>query len=223
MNTEIIDHRPVVHELMDDAHPDADLVRRLLAGDEAAFCDIVTAWSGTMRHAARQWVTTAASADEVVQDTWLAVLRGLARFEGRSSLRTWVFHILVNRAKTHAVREHRTIPVASLGPETGDDDGLDARRFDESTGHWTLLGAPQSWEGDPDALALSGELRRQLRHALDELPGRQQAVVRLRDVQGCTSEEVCELLDLTPENQRVLLHRGRTKLRASLEDYYRAQ
>jgi RNA polymerase sigma-70 factor (ECF subfamily) len=208
-------------EVAERTGQDTALVERLLDGDELAFAEIVTTWSGTMRHAARQWVTTDASAEEVVQETWLAVLRGMHRFEGRSSLRTWVFHILANRAKTQAVREHRTIPIGSLGAEGDEGFAVEPDRFDDASGHWTPLGAPRAWQDEPDTQALNGQLRGELRRALEQLPDRQRAVVHLRDVQGCTSEEVCALLHLTPENQRVLLHRGRAKLRASLETYCR--
>lgn len=203
--------------------PDAVLVERLRAGDELAFARVVGEWSGTMVRVARTWVSTTASAEEVVQDTWLAVLRGLNQFEGRSSLRTWVFQILANRAKTRAVREYRTVPMSMLGVED-DEPAVDPDRFEatgDRAGAWTRIGAPQAWVDAPEAQCLSGELRRRLRAALDELPERQRTVVMLRDVQGFSSDEVCGVLDVSAENQRVLLHRGRAKLRTALETYYR--
>lgn len=205
---------------------DAELTRCLLAGDEQAFADVVSAWSPVMLRVARSFVSTDASAQEVVQDTWLAAIRGLAGFEGRSSLRTWVFRILANTAKTRGVKEARTSPWSSLA----DDDAgptVDPERFrgpgDEWAGNWAPSGVPQPWDVDPEQGALRGELRALLSTALDDLPERQRTVVVLRDVQQFDSDEVCDLLGISAENQRVLLHRGRAKLRASLEIYYRKQ
>src|SRR4051794_18240889 len=208
-----------------EVQDDTELVRRLREGDEAAFSDIVDRWSRTMLRVARAHVSTEASSQEVVQDTWLAVVKGLSSFEGRSSLKTWVFRILVNTAKTRGVREARTLPMSSV--IVLDDDGptVDPSRFrgaDDMYAHnWTPSGLPQRWEGDPAREVLRGEVRELVTSALDTLPERQRVVVLLRDVQGCDSDEVCDILRLTPENQRVLLHRGRARVRAELEDYYR--
>lgn len=207
------------------AHDDEKLLAALRAGDEAAFVGLVTSWSSGMIRLARGHVSTDASAQEVVQDTWLAVLRGIDRFEQRSSLRTWVLRILVNTAKTRGVRESRVVPFAALDP---DDDGptVDPSRFRAGSKrwerHWTQSGAPHRWDGDPARGAVRGEVRELVEKALDTLPARQRAVVVLRDVEGLDPSEVCDILDVSGPNQRVLLHRGRSKVRALLEDYYRA-
>jgi RNA polymerase sigma-70 factor (ECF subfamily) len=209
-----------------EATDDTDLVRRLRAGEAAAFEEIVDAWSPTMLRLARTYVRTQASAEEVVQDAWLAVLKGLDRFEGRSRLKTWVFRILTNVAKTRAVREQRTVPLSSLGSVEYDDDGptVDPARFQgpdaAHPGGWTSVGAPTAWPS-PEQEVLAGEVVELVEHALEVLPARQREVVELRDVQGLTSDEVCEVLDISAANQRVLLHRGRAKVRGALEDYYR--
>ena len=206
------------------ARDDDDLLARLRAGDEQAFADLVERWSRSMLHLARSHVSTAESAHEVVQDTWLAVIRELGSFQGRSSLKTWVFRILLNTAKTRGVKESRTVPLSSLRP---DDDGptVDPDRFrgpdDAWPGHWTPHGMPQPWRTDPVSAVLRGEARELVTATLEALPARQREVVVLRDVQGCDTAEVCDILGLTPENQRVLLHRGRARMRAALEDYYR--
>ena len=206
---------------------DADLVRRLRAGDESAFSEVVDSWSPTMLRVARSFVSTEASAEEMVQETWLAVLAGLHRFEGRSSLRTWVFRILSNQAKTRGVRESRTMPMSSLGGDGGDGgDGptVDPDRFrgrdDQHPGQWTAEGAPRRWEPSPEVSVLSGEISGLVAEALVLLPERQRTVVSLRDVHGLTSAEVCDTLGITVANQRVLLHRARARLRTALEDYY---
>ena len=204
---------------------DHDLVRRLRIGDDRAFAEIVGGWSPMMRRVARTHVSTDASAEEIVQDTWLAVIHGLASFEGRSSLRTWVFQILTNRAKTCGTREARSVPWSSVGPSDDDSPSVYPDRFrgpdDQYPHNWTVAGAPQPWEPSPEGAALSGEILSYLAGALTLLPVRQRAVVTLRDIHGLTSEEVCEFLGITAANQRVLLHRARIRLREALEDYYR--
>lgn len=214
---------PVLSVRPEQPSADADLVARLRARDGDAFTDIVTAWSPLMLRLARSFVSTEASAQEVVQDAWLAVIRGLDRFEGRSSLRTWVLHIVANVGRTRGVREARTVPWSSLGPE---DEGptVDQSRFrgsdDQWPGHWTPDGAPAPWPAEPEQAALAGEIRAYLASALETLPARQRTVVSLRDVHGLSAEEVCDLLEISANNQRVLLHRGRARLREVLEDYY---
>jgi RNA polymerase sigma-70 factor (ECF subfamily) len=187
---------------------DAALLARLRDGDEQAFTDLVGRYHSSMLRLAMSFVSSQAVAEEVVQDTWLAVLRGLGRFEERSSLRTWLFTILVNRARSTGEREARTVPVADAGPV------VDASRFGPNGG-WTL--PPEDWaeaaENRIDAAKLSGLLR----GCLDGLPGRQRDVVLLRDVEGMSSAEVCQVLAISEANQRVLLHRGRSKLRQVLE------
>ncbi|MEO7981922.1 MAG: RNA polymerase sigma factor [Sporichthyaceae bacterium] len=205
---------------------DAALVDRLRSGDERAFAEVVATWSPMMLRVARSHLSTDASCEEVVQETWLAVVRGLAGFEGRSSLRTWVFRILTNLAKTRGVREARTVPMSSWGPDSDEPRTVDPDRFrgkgDAYPGHWTPLGSPARWEPGPEQSAVAAETRRLLADALHGLPERQRTVVTLRDVHGLDSDEVCGLLAVTAANQRVLLHRGRAKLRTVLEHYYRS-
>ncbi|MEP6814661.1 MAG: sigma-70 family RNA polymerase sigma factor [Marmoricola sp.] len=192
----------------------------LLARDEGTFAHVVGLWSPTMLRVARSHVSTDASAEEVVQDTWLAVLRGLDRFEGRSSLRTWVFRILANTAKTRGVRERRTVPMSSLGDEGAQT--VDRDRFREAAdtyypGGWRSF--PVSWP-TPEQRALGRDVNQVVSAALATLPDQQRTVVTLRDVHGFDADDVCELLDLSPGNQRVLLHRGRASVRARLEAFY---
>lgn len=191
---------------------DPDLLVRLRAGDEAAFADIVRAWSPAMLRVARAHVRTHASAEEVVQEAWLAVVRGLDGFEGRSALRSWVFTILANIARRRGRTEARIMTTEHELPVDLDrfqgDDG-------DYPGHWRDGAAPVEWGPEPALLA--AEFHAVLDEALAQLPARQRSVVELRDVHGIESEEVCVLLDLTPANQRVLLHRGRSRLRAVLE------
>jgi RNA polymerase sigma-70 factor (ECF subfamily) len=199
---------------------DQQLVERAQAGDEEAFTALVRRHSPALLRLARMYVASTAVAEEVVQETWLAVLKGLERFEGRSSFKTWLFRILVNRAKTKGVREHRSIPFASIGEDSGGDDGdgpsVDPVRF-APDGAWAS--PPRHWEDDPEAALRSKEARRLVEAAIDELPERQKVVITLRDLEGLSSEEVRNALDLSETNQRVLLHRARTKVRAALEDW----
>lgn len=191
---------------------DTALVARLRAGDEAAFIRVVGELSGGLRRIVRGSLRDPALAEEVLQDTWLAVVQGLERFEGRSSFRTWVTRIALNRARTVATRAGRTVPVSSLGREDEDED---VDRF-AADGMWAR--PPRPWiDEDPERLLARKEVVAQLDDALDELPARQREVVVLRDVLGWTSAEVCNALELEETNQRVLLHRGRTRLRALLE------
>lgn len=197
---------------------DGALVERLRAGDEETFAALVDGWSGWMLRLAREHVPTASAAEEVVQETWLAVLQGLDRFRGEAALRTWVYRILLNQAKRRGVRERRTVPFASLAPE---DDGptVDPARFqgagEPHPGGWRRF--PEEW---PEEVALTREVHRVVAQALSELPPRQRVVVALRDLDGHSSEEVCDLLDISAGNQRVLLHRGRAVVRAHLERYF---
>ena len=201
---------------------ESELLASLRAGDEEAFARIVSEWSRPMLTLARGFVSTDASAEEVVQETWLAVIKGLDRFEGRSSLRTWVYRILVNTAKSRGVREHRTQPWSSVA---GDEAGpsLDPALFQDAgeahPGHWRA--APSAWPAEVavEGSVLAGEVRRELRAVLEMLPERQRVVLTLRDVLGHTSEEVCSLLGITQANQRVLLHRARTAARLAIASY----
>jgi len=201
------------------AGDEGELVAALRAGDETAFARLVTDWSRPMLLLARGFVSTEASAEEVVQDTWLAVIRGLDGFEGRAALRTWVYRILVNIAKTRGVREHRSIPWSSLGDdESGPtvDPDLFRGSEDPHAGGWKSF--PPDWRTVEDSV-LEIEVQEHLRAALERLPDRQRIVLTLRDVVGCSSEEVCELLSVSPANQRVLLHRARAGCREALARY----
>ncbi len=191
---------------------DARLVARLRAGDQVAFATVVRQWSPAMLRVARVHVRSHASAEEVVQEAWLAVVRGLDGFEGRAQLRTWVFRILVNVARRRGRTENRMNAELS-GPTVDPDRFRDDN--DPYPGHWRAHAAPADW--GPEPVLLAAEFRAVLEKALGELPERQRAVVELRDVHGFDCEEVCQLLELTPANQRVLLHRGRAKLRGVLE------
>jgi len=201
--------------------PDTSLLAGLRAGDEEAFATLVMRYHGSLKRLARMYVSTDSVAEEVVQETWLAVLDGIDRFEGRSTLKTWLFHILANKAKTRGVRERRTIPFASIGPGDDDEPSVPAERFqgadDAAPGAWAT--PPRPWE-DPERRLASLEARERLREAIGALPETQQAVLTLRDLEGLPSEEVSELLDITPGNQRVILHRARARVRAELERYF---
>jgi RNA polymerase sigma-70 factor (ECF subfamily) len=187
---------------------DAALLKRLREGDEEAFLALVGRYQGTMLRLARSFVGSGAVAEEVVQDTWLGVLRGIDKFAGRSTFKTWLLRILVNRAKSTGVREDRSIAIGDAGP------AVDSARFDDS-GAW--MAPPEHWVEDSEDRLLAESLAEEIRAALEELPGRQREVVLLRDVDGLTSDEVCDVLDISEGNQRVLLHRGRSRLRQALE------
>jgi RNA polymerase sigma-70 factor (ECF subfamily) len=195
-------HRPL------PVDEDRELVARLRAGDEQAFVQLVSRHHAAMLRLAGSFVSSPAVAEEVVQDAWLGVLRGLDGFAGRSSFRTWLLSILVNRARSTGVRERRSVAVGDAGPV------VDRSRFDAS-GAW--MSPPQHWIEDSDdrmqAQALAGHIQK----TLGELPARQREVLVLRDVDGLSSHEVCDVLDISDANQRVLLHRGRSHLRQALE------
>jgi RNA polymerase sigma-70 factor (ECF subfamily) len=200
---------------------DAAVVAALRRGDEAAFTDIVTAYSSSLLRVAMDFCRTRSVAEEVVQETWLAVLNGIDRFEGRSSLKTWIFRILVNKAKTRGVREARTVPFSSFEVDGDDERAVPEERFrgpdNQWAGHWAS--PPRALDTIPEHRLLGREVREQIAEALQTLPESQRVVVTLRDVAGWDAEEVCEALGLSEGNQRVLLHRGRAKLRAALERY----
>jgi RNA polymerase sigma-70 factor, ECF subfamily len=197
------------------------LLARLRDGDAEAFDLLVAKYHGRLVRLARMFVSTDASADEVVQDTWIAVLDGLAAFEGRSALGTWISRILVNRARTRGVREARSTPFSALGD--GDDSadeisGVEAGRF-TANGRWSA--PPIRWEDEtPEKLLGNQQAMALLEVELRQLPERQRVIVVLRDTLGWTAEEVCNALEITETNQRVLLHRARSRLRARLEAHF---
>ncbi len=201
---------------------DIDLVTQLQAGDESAMAQLVDQWSPAMLRVARSFVDSRQSAEDVVQDAWLGMLSGLARFEGRSSLRTWTFSILVNQARSRGAREARTVPQSPLDPRGGPAaDDLFAGPGGEQAWNWSSIDAPSRWDTAPENVVLSKDVLRQLDRALSALPPQQRRVVTMRDVCGMAAEEVCAALNISPQNQRVLLHRARAILRAGLAEYYR--
>jgi RNA polymerase sigma-70 factor, ECF subfamily len=199
---------------------DEEVLAALKAGDERTFRELFARHSPGMKRLARGYVSSDAVAEEVVQETWLAVVTSLERFQRRSALTTWIFSILINQAKIHSTRERRAMPFSSIGADSTDEPSVDPDRFQKDDeawpGHWAT--PPRPWE-KPERRLLSLEARERLKHALDQLPERQRLIVGLRDVDGLSAEEVCDRLRLSQENQRVLLHRGRSRLRAKLEHY----
>jgi RNA polymerase sigma-70 factor (ECF subfamily) len=192
---------------------DPAIVERLRAGDEASFRELVRTMHGPLIKLASAFVGTQAAAEEVVQETWLAVVTELDRFEARSSLRTWIGSILVNRAKTRGVRDKRSVPFSAL--EGDSDEPFEPERF-SAGGFWT--DPPRRW--DAESLVLRKEARNAIERELETLPPAQRTVVALRDVAEWSAEEVCNVLEITETNQRVLLHRGRARLRTALERYH---
>lgn len=190
----------------------------LRRGDEAAFMELVEELGPTLLRVARMYVPSAAVAEEVVQETWIGVLNGIDRFEGRSSLKTWVFRILANIAKTRGERERRSIPFSSAARAAADEPSVDPDRFlpagDEQARAWAL--GPVPWPGPEESL-LAGETRDVILAAIEKLPPAQREVITLRDVDGWSSEEVRNALEISETNQRVLLHRARSKVRGAVE------
>jgi RNA polymerase sigma-70 factor (ECF subfamily) len=200
------------------------LIESLKAGDERAFATLLDEYSSSLLRVAMTHVSSKAVAEEVVQETWLGVISGIDRFEGRSSLKTWIFRILTNTANSRGPRERRMVPFSSLGPADDGEPSVDVDRFfppDHARypDHWAI--GPTAWE-TPEQGLLAGETREVILRAIDGLPDSQRAVVTLRDVEGWPAEEVCEALQLSEGNQRVLLHRARTKVRVALESYFGA-
>jgi len=197
------------------AHADERaLLARLRAGDRAAFAALVGRHGGALLRFAQSFVRDRPLAEEVVQDAWVAALEHLDGFEGRSSLRTWLFQIVANRARTRLQREGRSVPFSALEP-AGEEQALDPGRF-AADGHW--LEPPAGWSvQDPERLAQDAQTRAAIERAIAELPPAQRAVITLRDLEELEAEEICNLLGVTLSNQRVLLHRARTKVRAALE------
>lgn len=197
---------------------EADLIAGLRAGDEAAFRALLRTYGSGMLRVAQMYVSNRAAAEDVVQEAWVGVLRGIERFEGRSSLKTWLFRIVVNTAKTRGVRDARSVPFSSVEDEGGtvspDRFLAESERF---PGHWSV--PPSSWAGIPDERLVADETLAVVRRAIDRLPEAQRTVITLRDIEGFDAGEVCNALDLTETNQRVLLHRARARVRAALEEY----
>ncbi|HYY08107.1 MAG TPA: sigma-70 family RNA polymerase sigma factor [Actinomycetota bacterium] len=199
---------------------DLALVERLRAGDETAFMMLVEQHQAAMLRVARMYVSSNAVAEEVVSEAWLGILKGLDRFEGRSSLRTWMYRIVANIAKTRAQRDKRSIPFSAL---EGDDagSGVEPDWFQAATerapGHWRTF--PDDWRGIPEERLEANETLERIARAIDALPSMQAEVLRLRDVLGWSSEEVRNALDLSETNQRVLLHRARSRVRRALHEY----
>lgn len=196
---------------------DLATVQQLLAGDEATFTAVVERLHPSLIRFALLFVASREVAEEVVQDTWVAVLNGLSSFQGRSALKSWIFSIAANRAKTRAIRERRTITFSELSAPGDDEPAVDPDRF-SSGGAWSS--PPGRWDRDtPEKLLLRQEALAVVAAAIAELPPSQQAVVTLRDVEGLDAAEVCNVLEISDTNQRVLLHRGRSKVRSALERY----
>ncbi len=198
---------------------DQSLLAALRSGDEAAFVTLVARYQALLIHLALLYVADAATAEEVVQETWLGVLQGLARFEARSSLRTWIVRILTNRAKTRGEREGRTAPFSALDKADPESDGPaeDTGHFRMSgqwRGHWTVF--PRDWDDLPEAHFLAQETRATIQMAIAVLAPRQRAVVTLRDIEGWSAAEVCHTLGLSETNQRMLLSRARARVRQAL-------
>lgn len=191
------------------------LVASLRAGDESAFRELIAMYHPMLVRVARAYVPTQTVAEEVAADTWLAVLEGIDRFQERSSLKTWIFRILTNKAKTRGMRERRSLPFSALESE---ESSVDPGRFHGADhrwpGHWA--GPPQ---GFPEERLLAAETREVVAQAIERLPPAQRAVISLRDIEGWDADEVCNALTLSETNQRVLLHRARSAVRAALESY----
>lgn len=203
---------------------DAGLLARLRAGDEDAFATLVERHSPAMLRVASAYVPSRAVAEEVVQETWLAAMRGLDGFEGRSSLRTWLFGILTNLAMKGGAKERRSAPFSALAAAEPDRPAVEPERFlpedhERWPGHWAL--PPSRWPTPEEGL-LGGEVREVVLAAIEALPAAQRTVIALRDVEGWSAEEVCEALDISAGNQRVLLHRARSTVRAAIERYHGA-
>ncbi len=200
-------------------HGEQDLLEALRGGDESAFSRLVDLHHASMVRVARLYVGTVAAAEEVAQEAWLGVLQGLARFEGRCTLKAWIFAIVANCAKSRGARDKRTIPLSALGPDDEGGASVDPDRFLEDghprwPGHWSQ--PPEAWDEDE---LVSRETLEAIASALEKLPPMQRAVMTMRDVEGLGSDETCQVLGISEANQRVLLHRARSKVRKALESY----
>ncbi len=210
--------------------PDAELVVALRNGDENAFAALIDVYHASLVRVATIYTNDHAQAEDVAQETWIAVLKGINSFEGRSALKTWIFSILANRAKTKSQRERRSISFSALS-RTPDDEAeafeptVDPSNFADD-GWWRRETHPHSWASSPDspdAAYLSAEMRMCAQQAIDALPPNQRQVITFRDVEGWSSEDVCNVLGVSESNQRVLLHRARAKVRLVLDEYFHEQ
>ena len=203
---------------------DLRMVAAIRSGSESAFTSLVNMYHAALLRLALLFVPSEEIAEEVVQETWLGVLHGLDRFEGRSSLKTWLFRILTNRAKTRAQREGRSIPFSSLSEFNTDlhEPAIESERFQGPDQQWPggWISSPRSWDDVPEERILSQETMTRIQEAIGRLPAGQREVITLRDIEGCTSGEACDLLGVSEANQRVLLHRARCKVRRALEKYF---
>lgn len=214
---------------MDASHKGVDealLLKSLSEGNEDAFTWLVQQYHGSLVRLALSYVEDEVLAEEVAQETWIAVLRGLDRFESRSSLKTWIFTILVNRAKTYNQREKRTLLLSEFEDLLESEPTVDPDRFfspdsQKSPGHW--IKHPTSWEQVPESIMLSRELMNIVLTAISALPSGQMAVITLCDIEGFSTEETCNILGVSETNQRVLLHRARAKIRSVLEKYLKPE
>jgi RNA polymerase sigma-70 factor (ECF subfamily) len=206
-----------------DFDDDGALVDALRRGDDDAFAWMLDRYSRSLRRVARAHVATDAAADEVVQETWLAVVRGIGGFEQRSSLKTWIHRIALNISRTRGVRDRRSVPFSSLADEAGVfESAVDPTRFvpvgQPLAGSWAA--PPVPWDELPESRLFAGVTLAIVQQAIDSLPPGQQMVVTMRDIEGWTAPEVCNALDISETNQRVLLHRARAKLRSALEHHF---
>ena len=205
-----------------DFTDDDVLVDALRRGDQSAFEWMIDRYTPSLRRLARSYVSTDAVADEAVQETWLAVLTGIDRFEQRASLKTWLHRVLVNVARSRGVKEHRSIPFASLGSDLDDEPAVPADRFQASAarhpGHWAA--PPTPWDEDPHGRLAAAETLAVVGAAISRLAPAQQTVIRLRDIEGWSADEVCNALTISETNQRVLLHRARSKVREALGAHF---
>ena len=214
---------------MDASHKGVDeavLLKSLSEGDEDAFTWLVQQYHSSLVRVALSYVEDEVLAEEVAQETWIAVLRGLDRFESRSSLKTWIFTILVNRAKTYSQREKRNLLLSEFEDLLENEPTVDPGRFfphdsQKSPGHW--IKHPTSWEDIPENIMLSRELMNVVLTAISALPSGQMAVITLCDIEGFSTEETCNILGVSETNQRVLLHRARAKIRSVLENYLKPE
>lgn len=201
-----------------------ELIAALRRRDESAFTRLIDLHHSSLLRVARIYVGSQAVAEEVVQETWLGVLKGLDKFEGRCSLKTWIFQILVNRAKTRGEREGRMIPFSAMFDPQADpgEPAVDPSQFNDNDPEWPggWVSQPRDWGRTPEQSLLSKEFRALVQAAIDTLPPSQKDVITLRDVQGWTSDEVCNILGVSETNQRVLLHRARSKVRQALDQYF---